>query len=134
MAKWQFLANPDLVLSGTWEHAFNTELPDFTISPPQPFVKLAIRITGTGTRPLYTGPIGVLTTASFETGVNSIVNLQGSEMAVRSGLWYASASQVGGIGDYVYTAPRADWPTLGFCFWSNGRAGGGTYEARFFVA
>ena len=132
MARWSFLNNPDLLLSGTWEGVIGTAQLDIARFPPSPFARMAINITGNGTRPLYDGPIGRLTVSTLEQGANVRTHLQGSEMIVVSNEWYSSASQVGGIGDYIWAVPQIDWPLLGFSFWSNGRAGGGTWELRLF--
>lgn len=132
MARWNFINNPTQIINGAWEGSILTPLPDFTAFPGQPHARMSIRIEALGTRPGYDGPIGRLTTATIETGVNALTNLQGSEMVVMPGQWYHSASQVGGLGDYIWTVPRQDWPLLGFAFWSNGRASGGTWQLRLF--
>lgn len=132
MARWSFVSDPNLVVTGSWESTVGTSLPDFTAFPGFPYARMAVRITGVGVRPLYDGPIGRLVVSTREQGVNVLTHLQGTEMTVMSDQWYSSASQAGGIGDYIWAVPQVDWPLLGFSFWSNGRASGGEWELRLF--
>jgi len=132
MARWRFINNPDLELTGSWEGSIGTSLPDFTIGPGSPYARLSYRIGAVGVRPGYDGPIGKAMVGCVEPGANNIAWLTGSDVTVYRDLWYTVASQVGDLGDYIWGAPRVDWPLFVLGFWSNGRASGGTYALRLF--
>jgi hypothetical protein len=130
MALWNFLANPARNNSGNWTTNALAGEPEILAGAAPPYSRLSFRVTANGIRPGYKGPIGWMSVGVYDLPTSTALWFPGESGQLLPGTWYHVATQCGGLGDYIWAAPRAEWPLLSIGFWSNGAASGGTWEVR----
>lgn len=128
MSVWNVINNPSSNVTGNWTTNPTVDWPEFIATGTPPYSRFSFRMTATGVRPGYKGPIGWLHAGVYDIASSTAVWFPSERCEILANTWYHFGTQVGGLGDYMWSVQRAGWVILAAGFWSNGRAAGGTWR------